>query len=391
LKMKKKEFLKCLAFCFTLLFLILYATSAGFASEYQFDLTWGSEGSGDSEFVGPSGIAVHSSGDVYVTDMSNSRIQKFDSNGNFISTWGAEGSGEGEFSYPTGVAVDASGEYVYVVDSRNYRIVKLDSEGNFITSWGPFEQTGTGSLIMEPAGVTVDDAGEVYVTDIWQSLIWKFDSDGNYISHWLYPYGSGDSFRPTGIAVNATGIYMTDYLNSYVHKLASTGDLQSWGGFDGTEDGEFTYPSGIAVDSLGNVIVADTLNNRIQSFDSGGSFVAAWGSLGSGDGEFDRPFGVGADSFGNVFVVDTFNHRIQKFYMTTIIIDDCDSGIENQVLDDGYTMASKIAECAYGAETHGGFVSCVDKLTNNWKKAKLIKAKEKNKIKDCAAQSSIGK
>jgi hypothetical protein len=54
-------------------------------------------------------------------------------------------------------------------------------------------------------------------------------------------------------------------------------------------------------------------------------------------------------------------------------------------------MVSKITECADNAETHGAFVSCVDELTNNWKKAGLIKAKEKNKIKDCAAQSSIGK
>ena len=63
----------------------------------------------------PEGVAVDSSGNVYVTDYDNDRIQKFASDGKFITTWGSSGSGEGQFTKPQGIAVDSSGN-VYVDD-----------------------------------------------------------------------------------------------------------------------------------------------------------------------------------------------------------------------------------------------------------------------------------
>jgi DNA-binding beta-propeller fold protein YncE len=58
---------------------------------------------------------------VYVADSGNNRIQKFDSDGNFMTKWGSSGSGDGEFSGPDGIAVDTSGN-VYVSDFRNDRV-----------------------------------------------------------------------------------------------------------------------------------------------------------------------------------------------------------------------------------------------------------------------------
>ena len=86
-------------------------------------------------FSNPSGVAVDSSGNVYVADTGNNRIQKFDSSGGFIAKWGSSGSGDGQFSYPSGVAVDSSGN-VYVADTSNQRIQKFNSSGGFITKWG---------------------------------------------------------------------------------------------------------------------------------------------------------------------------------------------------------------------------------------------------------------
>jgi DNA-binding beta-propeller fold protein YncE len=62
-------------------------------------------------------------------------IKKFDSNGKFITSWGTEGTGDGQFLHAHGIAIDSSGN-VYVVDSQNERIQKFDSNGNFITKWG---------------------------------------------------------------------------------------------------------------------------------------------------------------------------------------------------------------------------------------------------------------
>jgi uncharacterized repeat protein (TIGR01451 family) len=87
---------------------------------------------------------------------------------------------------------------------------------------------------------------------------------------------------------------------------------QTWGS-QGSGNGEFNRPVGIAVDSDKNIYVADTNNHRIQQFDSNGNFLSQWGSQGTGDGQFDRPQGLTADTIGHIYVADTGNHRIQKF------------------------------------------------------------------------------
>ena len=91
-------------------------------------------------------IAIDSSGNVYVSDWDNFRIQKFDPNGAFITKWGTEGEGDGQFWGPDGIAVDASGN-VYVVDYNLHRIQKFDSNGAFITKWGA-EGSGNGRVLL---------------------------------------------------------------------------------------------------------------------------------------------------------------------------------------------------------------------------------------------------
>ena len=72
------------------------------------------------------GIAVDSSGNVYVSDHDN-RVQKFDSGGTYITQWGTQGSGNGQFSYPWSITADSSGN-VYVLDSGNNRIQVLSPQ-----------------------------------------------------------------------------------------------------------------------------------------------------------------------------------------------------------------------------------------------------------------------
>ena len=91
------------------------------AVDISFDLEWGSTGSANGEFASPKQVSFDTSGNVYVADAGNNRIQKFDSVGNHLLSWGTAGTGDGEFDLPEGIHVDSSNN-VYVADTQNDRI-----------------------------------------------------------------------------------------------------------------------------------------------------------------------------------------------------------------------------------------------------------------------------
>jgi sugar lactone lactonase YvrE len=110
---------------------------------------------------------------VYVADTSNHRIQKFDSDGRLLAMWGSFGTVNGRFYGPSSVAIDSS-DNVYVVDMGNSRIQKLHIDGTFLTNWGSLGASD--GQFNNPSSVAIDTSGKVYVVDKMNSRVQKFGS-----------------------------------------------------------------------------------------------------------------------------------------------------------------------------------------------------------------------
>jgi DNA-binding beta-propeller fold protein YncE len=212
----------------------------------------------------PAGLGLDdASGNVYVSDYSENRVQKLSSNGTVLTTWG----GESQFNNPEGISVDPCTREVLVADTDNHRIQKFNSNGTFITRWGS-QGTADGQF-NHPYGVATDSSGNVLVSDFDNHRIQKFNSNGTFITSW---------------------------------------------GSQGSADGQFNHPYGVATDSSGNVFVTDSGNNRIQKFNSNGTFIVSWGSQGTADGQLNKPDGISIDNDSqDVYISDGGNSRIQVF------------------------------------------------------------------------------
>ena len=301
--------------------------------------TVGSLGSA-ATFDYPAGTAVDASGNVYVADAGNNTIEKITPAGvvTTLAGSGIIGSSDGTgaaatFSKPMGITVDASGN-LYVADTNNFTIRKITPAGGVTTLAGSAgvdgstDGTGLNASFSYPTGITVDSSGNLFVTE---------DSAGGKPVRKITPAGvvttpvntgGCDPFAAQGIAVDAgDNLYVVSDSGFVICKITSAGASTvlagsfGAGSTDGTGSAaEFDNPTGITLDSGGNLYVSDTSNDTIRKITSAGvvtTIAGSAGSQGSTDGtgsgaRFSKPMGVAVDANGNLYVSDNGNKTVRK-------------------------------------------------------------------------------
>lgn len=315
----------------------------------------GSGGLGDggpatnAQLKRPKGIAIDTSGNIYIADCDNRRIRKISKAG-IISTVGGNGldgeSGDGglatsaTLNVPFDVAVDKYGN-IYIADSSgSTRKITIDRLIMSVARIGYF-------------GIAVDILNNVYGSD-WGSIN-KLTTAGKVTIAGDGTFGgfSGDGGaatsaklnRPIGVTVDKVGnIYIADVGNGRIRKVSTEGIITTvaGGGSGGLGDGgpataaHLSRPSDVAVDNIGNIFIADTYNHRIRKVDTNGIITTIIGNgiAGfSGDGgpaslaQLNEPNGIAVDNIGNIYIAEVGNNRIRKVTAPTANLNTCTARI----------------------------------------------------------------
>jgi uncharacterized protein (TIGR03437 family) len=294
----------------------------------------------------PVGVAVDASGNVYIADTNNNRIRRIATG--VMTTVAGSGttgfSGDGgpaanaQLNQPFGVAVDSSGN-VYIADTGNNRI-RLVSGGIITTIAGTgaagFSGDGgsaSNAQLNQPKGVAVDSSGNVFIADTGNNRIREI-SGGLITTIAGGGTTNGASGNATNIQLNlpqgvyvdsSDNVYIADTGNNRVRLVASrfltTLAGTGTGGFSGeggTPDlAQLNQPQGVYVDSSGNLYIADTNNNRIRGDTAGtiGTLIGGGTSLGDGgapgSAELFAPRSIVLDTSSNIYIADVGDNRIR--------------------------------------------------------------------------------
>ncbi len=260
---------------------------------------------------------------------------------------------EAYFNYPGGIAMDAVGN-LYIADTYHDRVRKVDTNGIITTVAGNGSSGYSGdggpateAKLYESQDVAVDASGNLYIADMRNNRIRKVDTNGiittvagNGSSGYNGDGGPATEAQltfPSGVIVDSLGnLYIADRVNHCIRKVDPGGIIitvagNGSSGYSGDEgpatEAQLNYPDGLALDASGNLYIADN-NHCIRKVDTSGIIitVAGNGSSGySGDGgpateaQLNYPNGLALDASGNLYICDTSNYRVRKVDTSSII------------------------------------------------------------------------
>jgi uncharacterized protein (TIGR03437 family) len=318
----------------------------------------------NAQLNAPSGLALDKTGNLYVADTLNNRVRVISPGGiintlagvGWVGSVGQFGDGglaaQANLFMPQGVAVDASGN-VYIADTAHNMIRKVTTDGYIATIAGDSLAGFSGDKFLavnaevnHPADVAVDTQGNIYIADTGNAIIRRITNDGNintcagtsaavgYAGDGAVATSAG-LIEPFAVAVNGAGdffiverqdgrIRMVDAAKGNIVTVVGNGSLGFSGDGSAANKAILNQPTGVALDSAGNLYIADSENYRIRKAVTGGgsgaiSTIAGNGGVSySGDGgaaakaQLNGPLGVAVDSGGNLYIADTANNAVRK-------------------------------------------------------------------------------
>jgi DNA-binding beta-propeller fold protein YncE len=175
----------------------------------------GQTGSEPGHLSRPVDVAVDSTGDLYIADAENRRVDKFTSSGTYLLSFGEAGSGRGELRRPSAVAVNGDG-VVYVGEGDDFLIKRYTPDGEFLDAFG---QSHADENIWRVGGLAIAEDGTVYVTQALSNRLQAFDPDAGMTLAW--EFGSlgraeGEFSTPMGLDIVGDQLYIADQQNNRV-------------------------------------------------------------------------------------------------------------------------------------------------------------------------------
>jgi len=248
-----------------------------------------------SGIFSPYNVAVHDSGDIFVTSYNNHCVCVFDKNGTIKATIGSQGRGDGQFSYPLGIAI--SGDVMFVAENGGKRIQKLTITGEPLMKFGS-PGSGNGQL-QYPWGICLASDGKLYVADYNNKRVQVFNPDGTFSTIitglWNNVLGITQA-----VALDPSGnLHVAGHSSQRIKVFTADGKyIRQYG------DGQLQGPAGVTVDQDGYCLVGD--GKALCIFDPQGHFIHSVPTTGS-------VYGVTLDKEGFVYIVDHSSSCVYKF------------------------------------------------------------------------------
>ena len=212
------------------------------------------------------GIAVHTKGNIAVTDIGKHCVYIFDKNGKCLRKIGDKG----QFKYPLGVTYLKDDE-ILIADTNNNRIQQINIQtGTVVKTFGK-EGEGTREFNL-PTDVCLDEERRIVVTEMWSKRIQVMSCQGETIS--IFGNIGPEKLKgPRSCLPYKDKFFVSDGGNNCINAFDKSGTFLHKFGKQGNQDGQFNYPRGLLIDSSNNLLVCDENNNRVQQFSLDGRFT----------------------------------------------------------------------------------------------------------------------